>query len=171
VTSCQFGSRRRALLSSTFALNVYPTHKKYEEIISYIPYSDTIALAQTSRRLRKVASPRLRLIVPLLASEKTSRCIRRLAGDTQRAFQILEIHLPKPIPGSESPYWCFGQLLIGAPGRAIPPHSYRRHTRSAAFMKPFAIWATSVQSWDNSVVIPCSCGRIAVALAIGWAGA
>ena len=72
-----------------------------EEIISYISYNDITSLAQTSKRLWQVASPRLLSVIPLFASEKIRRYIQRLADDPQRATQTLEIHLPQLLPREE----------------------------------------------------------------------
>lgn len=72
-----------------------------DEIISYISYRDINALAQTSKRLWQVASPRLHSVIPILASQKIRKYIQRLADDPQRATQTLEIHLPQLLPREE----------------------------------------------------------------------
>ena len=69
-----------------------------EELMSYMSYGDISALARTSKRLWQVAGPRSRAFIPLLTSERMRRCIQCLAGDPQRATQILEMHLPSLMP-------------------------------------------------------------------------
>ena len=94
-----------------------------EEIMSYISYHDISALAETSKRLWLVATPRLQSVVPLLTSRRMRTCIQHLADNPQRAIQILEIHLPKLIPRRNPFPWYFNvidRFLIATIERVVP---------------------------------------------------
>ena len=144
-----------------------------EEIISYISYNDITALAQTSKRLWQVASPRLRSIIPLLASEKIRRYIQRLADDPQRAIQAREIHLPQLLPREEqrkpSP-WRFDSVsgffitflehVVPLPFVPVETYPELGRTFKDALQNMTHLRTLTVHSrqhgeiWDNHVVMP-----------------
>jgi len=144
-----------------------------EEIISYIPYNEVAPLAQTSKRLWEVASPRLFSVIPLLASEKIRRYIQRLADDPQRAAQTREIHLPQLKPREErrkpspwhfntAPGFFFSVLEHVVPLPFVPVETYRElgRTFKDALLNMTHLRTLVVHSrqhgeiWDNYVVIP-----------------
>ena len=147
-----------------------------EEIISYIPYNDIAALAQTSKRLWQVASPRLCSTVPLLSSERMRRYIQRLADDRQRATQTLEIHLPQLMPREErrkpSP-WRFNTvsgvfftiLERVLPLPFVPVETYRElgrtfrdALRNMTHLRTLVVHSRQHgEIWDNHVVMPSLC--------------
>jgi F-box domain len=97
-----------------------------EEITSYMSYSDIAALARTSKRLCLVAASKLRGFIPPLTAQRMRMCIQHLASDSQRAAEILEIHLPKLMRREErrkpSP-WRFDSIsgvLSAAIERVLP---------------------------------------------------
>jgi hypothetical protein len=144
-----------------------------EEIISYISYDDIAALAQTSKRLWQIASPKIHSVIPLLASQRIRRYVQRLSDDPQRATHILETHLPQLMPREErrkpSP-WSFDtvlEFLTTALERAIPlpfvaVESYAElgRTFENALLNMTHLRILVVHSrqhgeiWDNDVVIP-----------------
>lgn len=94
-----------------------------EEILSYIPYSDIYSLARTSKRLWRVAAPRIPSVVPFLTSRRIRICIQHLAEHPQRAGQILEFHLPKLIPRRKPFPWYFNiidRFLVTTIERVVP---------------------------------------------------
>jgi hypothetical protein len=141
-----------------------------EEIMSCITFRDIAALAQTSKRLRQVAAPRLCSFIPLLTARGIRRCIQCLAENPQRASQVLEVHLPKLVPGPKPPRWCFSfiaRFLIAtldgvAPLPFFPVQTYAE--LSSAFNGALCNLAHlrvlvvhSVQHheiWDNHTIIP-----------------
>lgn len=141
-----------------------------EEIMSYSSYSDIFALAQTSRRLSQVASPRLRSFIPLLTGESMRRCIQRLANDPQRATQIIEIHLPKLMPRRKPLPWCFSfidKFFIDTLDRVatltfLPRETYPELGRifNDALCNMTRLRVLAVHSsqnnkiWESSVIIP-----------------
>ncbi len=144
-----------------------------EEIMSYISYSDINALAQTSKRLCQVASPRLHSVIPLLASQKIRKYIQRLADDPQRATQTLEIHLPQLLPREErlkpSP-WRFDSVsgflttslerVVPLPFFPVETYLDLGHTFKDAIQNMTRLRTLTVHSrqrgeiWDNNIVMP-----------------
>lgn len=147
-----------------------------EEIISYIPNNDIAALAQTSKRLWQVASPRLYSVIPLLTSERMRRYIQRLADDPQKATLPLEIHLPQLMPREErrkpSP-WRFNTasgvffttLERVLPLPVVPVETYRElgrtfrdALRNMTHLRTLVVHSRQHgEIWDNHVVMPSLC--------------
>jgi len=141
--------------------------------MSYISYSDIAALAQTSKRLCHVASPRLHAVIPPLASQKIRRYIQCIADDPQRATQTREIHLPKLMPREERrkpSAWRFDSasgFFITALERVVPlpfvpVETYLELGRvfKAALLNMTHLRTLAVHSrqhgeiWDNYVTMP-----------------
>ena len=138
--------------------------------MSYSSYSDIAALAQTSRRLSRVAAPRLRSFIPLLTGERMRRCIQRLADDPQRATQIIELHLPRLVPRRKPLPWCFNfidKFLTATLDRVatltfIPRESYPELGRifndalcNMTHLRVLAVHSCQHNKiWESSVIIP-----------------
>jgi len=141
-----------------------------EEIMSYSSYNDISALARSSTRLWQVAAPRVRSVTPLFTGERMRRCIQCLAGDPQRATQILEVHLPKLMPRRKPLPWCFNfidRLFIVTLERVVPliflpnetyPELGRVFNNALCNMTQLRVLAVHSRQyreiWESCIIIP-----------------